>query len=88
MNTPEKVTQQWRQLAATSTTDEDGTVHLSIHVMDVNSGHDFVVTITGDKSLNGGYFVGAMYAATELMRGAAGMAPLPTTTLVPRTSKH
>ena len=88
MNAPAKTSMQWKQLAATHQLDADGLMHASIHLADIHTGYDFVVTVTGYPAVNAGYWAGAVAAAAEMFRNAAGMDPLPGTTLVPRTKSH
>lgn len=88
MTSAVKTSMQWKQLAATHQLDADGLMHASIHLADIHTGYDFVVTVTGHHATNAGYWAGAVAAAAELFRNAAGMDPLPATILVPRTNHH
>lgn len=89
MKSPAKAQpQQWRQLAATSEQDSDGLLHATLHLMDINSGEDFTVTVTGRAKAGTEFWVGAMTAATGVYRNAAGEPPLANTTLVPPTAHH
>lgn len=89
MATTEKVSQSWRQIAATSETQPDGTHHLSLHLMDTESGHDFVITLSGIGSLNAIYWSGAVAAAAKIYARAAGIVDNSTSVKVtPQATSH
>lgn len=89
MTTSVKTSTCWKQLASTYDVDKDGTLHSSMHFVETNSGHDFVVTVSGHKSHDAGFFIGAMLAFAEAWKVAAGDTdPFPTVTHVPRAKDH
>lgn len=75
----------WKQLAATAET-ADGITHNSLHLVDLVSGHDFTVTVSGIGSVNGGIWAGALTAAAHIFQDAAGVEPISTTTAQQPTS--
>jgi len=88
MSQPKTVTTRWRQLGATTDTESDGTCHMSFHVMECDSGHDFVITLSGYGKADAGYFIGALKAALASLERAAGVALSGDTTSTPRPQNH
>lgn len=79
---------KWRQLAATAET-IDGVLHSSIHMLELESGKDFVVTLSGEPHANAGYFIGALLAVAKSMQTACGMTEdLPLVTNETRPNTH
>lgn len=73
MTSTVKTSQRWKQLAATGQVDADGILHTSLHFVETDSGHDFVVTVSAQKSINAGYWAGALAAAAHVYADAAGV---------------
>lgn len=88
MSIPEKTSTRWKHLATTSELDSDGILHTSLHVVELNSGEDFVVSLSGRGEAASGYFIGALMAATAIWKNAAGEEQLSNTTLVPSARTH
>lgn len=89
MSSTEKVSQNWRQIAATGETEPDGTHHLSLHMMDTVSGHDFVITLSGIGTISSAYWAGAIAAAATVYARAAGIVPGSTSVQVtPQPTNH
>lgn len=76
---------QWKQLAATCEV-ADGITHNSLHLVDLVTGYDFTVTVSGSASINGGYWAGALTAAAHIFQDAAGVEPISSTTAQAPTS--
>lgn len=70
---------QWKQLAATAET-ADGITHNSLHLVDLVTGYDFTVTVSGVGSVAPGYWAGALTAAAHIFQDAAGVEPISSTT--------
>lgn len=85
MTPPVKTSMQWKQLAATCET-ADGITHNSLHLVDIITGYDFTVTVSGVGSVNAGYWAGALTAAAGIFQRAAGVTTLSETTAQQPTS--
>lgn len=88
MPTPKIVSTQWKHLATTSEVEADGTLHSSVHIMEVVSGHDFVVTVSGHGQVDGAYWTGALQAALALWQQATGQPLSESTSVVPPNTSH
>lgn len=89
MSSTEKVSQNWRQVAATAETQPDGMHHLSLHLIDTTSGHDFVITLSGVGAISAAYWAGAIAAAATIYARAAGIVPGSTSVKVtPQATNH
>lgn len=88
MNTPTKTSTRWKHLASTSDVDADGTIHTNMHFMEMTTGHDFTVSLSGNGFADAALFVGALLAAAAAIRKVTGMPQDDNTTLVPSTKAH
>lgn len=85
MHPPVKTSMQWKQLAATCEV-ADGITHNSLHLVDLVTGYDFTVTVSGIGSVNAGFWAGALTAAAHIFQDAAGVETSSTTTAQQPTS--
>lgn len=88
MNAPKMTFTRWKRLGATAEVDENGIIHASYHFMEVDSGEDFTVTISGRAKANAGLLIGALEAAAATLREAAGVPQPDSTTAVPPPKQH
>lgn len=88
MPTPKIVSTRWKHLATTSDVEADGTLHSSIHIMETESGEDFVVTLSGRGAADGAYWIGALKAAVAVWQQATGQPLSESTSIVPPNTSH
>lgn len=88
MNTPTKTSTRWKQLGTTAEVDAQGVMHTSFHFMELNSGEDLTVSVSGHAKADVGYFIGVLEAVAATFRNAAGLPQPEHTTLVPSTKAH
>lgn len=62
------VTQQWKIVATTHAEHPEGMLDMTFQLMEVNTGENYLITISGRAKSNAGYWLGAMRAAAEYVR--------------------
>lgn len=73
MKPPVKTSTSWKRIAETSSVDDAGILHVTYHVMDLGSGDDFTVSISGRGESLAGLFVGAMQVSAAFLARDAGI---------------
>lgn len=74
---------RWQHLATTSDISEDR-LTMSFHVVEMNSGEEFTISVTGRGSVQGGYFMGAALTTAEILRQVLKADRLPPVLHVPK----
>jgi hypothetical protein len=69
---PHQSETRWQHLGTTSDVAEDGQMTASFHVVEMHSGEEFTISVTGRGAANGGLFMGALLVAAETMRTKIG----------------
>lgn len=83
MKSPPMTSTQWKQLATVADLDSDGILHASVHFLELNSGEEFTVSISGRARADAGYWIGALTAALSVWQMAADVPLSPNATAVP-----
>lgn len=66
------VTQQWKIVETTHAEQPEGMLDMTFQFMEVNTGENYLITISGRAQSNAGYWFGALRAATEHVRLQTG----------------
>lgn len=66
------VTQQWKIVETTHAEQPEGMLDMSFQFMEVNTGENYLITISGRAKSDASYWLGALRAATEYVRQQTG----------------